>query len=98
MQRMRTFPWLPLLIATAAVGCAVQEPVYVSDVTGECRVSARYFPADVETVEWTGECRNGFAYGNGKLYWTRDGRTGWRNICLRPEWPESGCLTGGGPP
>ncbi|MFD2096400.1 hypothetical protein ACFSJ3_10430 [Corallincola platygyrae] len=61
-----------------------------------CKVNKHYIP-DAVSVEWKGQCIDGFAIGYGQAWWVEsDGTTGYFQTCLQPEHPFSKCSMGGG--
>jgi hypothetical protein len=63
--------WLLLLCVALPNLLLAQESTWITDKKG-CRI-ANLAPQDGESVEWTGACRQGLAYGDGTLTWSMAG-------------------------
>src|SRR5512145_3322835 len=67
---------LAVLVLAAAMAGGVQaqseDSEWIADKRG-CKV-ANPFPRAGETITWTGECKNGFAQGQGVLQWYLNGK------------------------
>jgi hypothetical protein len=74
--------WLIALLTALTGAVALQDKVgfaapdedvgWIADKRG-CKV-ANPFPRPGETITWSGECKNGFAQGQGVLQWYLDGQ------------------------
>jgi hypothetical protein len=61
---------LPMLFAAAS--WAEDDVTWIADKNG-CKV-ANPFPQTDETITWTGQCKNGYADGEGVLEWSVKGK------------------------
>jgi hypothetical protein len=61
-----------LLLAMSVAAVAAEPEEWIADKRG-CKVS-NPFPRPGETITWTGECRNGYAHGEGVLQWYLHGK------------------------
>jgi hypothetical protein len=76
MQAQRSIVAAALLLVGAllapALGTAGDEVEWIADKRG-CKV-ANPIPRPGESITWSGECKNGFAHGEGVLQWFLRGR------------------------
>ncbi len=61
-----------------------------------CKVN-RYYIYEAQSVNWSGDCVDGFAIGKGQLTWVEpDGTEAFWQTCLQPEHPFAYCYMGRG--
>jgi hypothetical protein len=60
--------WLPATVSVAAE----DDTTWIADKRG-CKV-ANTFPRPGETITWSGECKNGYAHGEGVVQWYLNGK------------------------
>jgi hypothetical protein len=63
---------LALALSALARAAYSQDVEWIADKRG-CKVANPY-PRAGETITWTGECKNGFAHGQGVLQWYLHGK------------------------
>jgi hypothetical protein len=72
MLRSGLYATLLLSSAFAVFAVAAGDVEWIADARG-CKV-ANPFPRAGETITWSGECKNGFAHGEGVLQWFLNGK------------------------
>jgi hypothetical protein len=69
---LRGLIWLAALLGVSALAAPSEDLEWIADKRG-CKV-ANPFPRAGESITWSGECKNGFAHGEGVLQWYLNGK------------------------